>query len=253
MNPINSPASRPIPSWAWVFVLAGIGLSVYGIAQRTEGFGPALIVGSVAGGMGSLIAYLSLSVARKFSWPALDRFLAATAITLAGWILFVLVLPVLQGRSSTAVDTWQSFASTEGRFTVLMPGTPQPRTQNVSTPAGNITFYAHFWEDRSAAYGVAYSDFPQGLIQSANVEALLNGARDGAAANVSGTLVSERRIGLSGHPGREIEIRISGGIVKARIYLVGSRLYQLIVVEQSGTESSANQARFFDSFQLSAP
>jgi hypothetical protein len=73
---------------------------------------------------------------------------------------------------------------------------------------------------------------------------ILDGGRDGAVANTKGKLISEKTIELAGkYPGREIVIRINGpaGAVqmRQRFFLVGTKLYQVVVVGQT-------QERIFD-------
>ena len=84
-------------------------------------------------------------------------------------------------------------------------------------------------------------------------ERVLDGARDGAVGNVNGVLRSEQRIALGGHPGRDLVVDVPGQVVaRQRIYLVGRRLYQLIVVTDQ-PPSSPEIERSLNSFRLLAP
>ena len=70
---------------------------------------------------------------------------------------------------------------------------------------------------------------------------------------MGGTFKSESKIELDGkHPGREIlaDIPSKGGAVRARVYLVGTRLYQIMVVGKKGFEESADTLKFLNSLKL---
>lgn len=111
-------------------------------------------------------------------------------------------------------------------------------------------------EVNEVAYGVGYSDFP-GDPSKADPQKVLASARDAAAQNTGGTLSNAQAIELNGHPGLEIAIEIpkssaasEGGMYRARLYLVGNRMYQIIYVAQKKDDDQAAYQKLFDSFQL---
>ena len=85
----------------------------------------------------------------------------------------------------------------------------------------------------------------------------LEQARNGIVG-LTGTLLSERRINLEGHPGLEMNIsaRPPDGIeflVRAKIYDVDRRVYvlQFIIPRAEDNNVSAEKAtRYFDSFRI---
>jgi hypothetical protein len=82
-------------------------------------------------------------------------------------------------------------------------------------------------------------------------DVLLQGAKNGSIANMHATLAGEKQITLGGYKGLEYGADSADAHLSARIYMVGTVLYQLIVVTPvNHTYPSA--ARFFDSFQLTA-
>ncbi|HTP08881.1 MAG TPA: hypothetical protein VMP08_11565, partial [Anaerolineae bacterium] len=124
---------------------------------------------------------------------------------------------------------------------------------------GSIDANMYIVEQGNTAYGAGYSDFP-GDPAKADPQAVLAGARDGAAKNINGTVVDEKPIELAGHPGSEITIEMpdspsvpGGARYHARIYLVGKRLYQVIYVALKKDENAADYQKLFDSFQLVNP
>jgi len=197
----------------------------------------------------------------------LDRLLkiaAALAIAVVAAVFgYVLVSSALQSlpddfslfsKATPTPTEWQPFTSRNGHFTIMMPGTPASSVESVNTAIGVVDLHSFTLETNEFAYFVAYGDFPPAFVQNADTEAMLDGARDGAVADVNGTLVSERRISVQGFPGRElwIEATVSGqkGLAQARMILVGNRFYQVLVAgpKEGFVESEAE--RFLNTFQV---
>lgn len=143
------------------------------------------------------------------------------------------------------------FTSAEFKFKAKFPGTPKTEDQ---TSAGiKIKMFAV--ETRNGMCGIAVSDAPiPPDAPAATIQNALDGARDGAIKGVGGTSKSSAPVTLGGkYPGREFSATVTqptSGLMRARVYLVGPRLYQVMAV---GTESYVNSAEvneFMNSFQL---
>jgi hypothetical protein len=156
------------------------------------------------------------------------------------------------GRTGTAAaangsGSLREFVSAEGKFRVMMPGAPTQKRQQL----GPISLAMYTLENRDGAYMVGYCDVP---IPANEPEAMtqrrLDGAREGAIRNINGGLIKENRIWLHGRePGREIEANVPGkGIIRARFYVAGRRMYQVIVIGTPALVHSADATRFLDSF-----
>ena len=92
-----------------------------------------------------------------------------------------------------------------------------------------------------------YSDYPQEFIQSVEPDELLAGV----VGNFQGKVLSELVISINHkYPGREIRVEVDGGRGRVRIFLVGSRLYQVMWVGPKEKAFLQNVARFLDSFEL---
>jgi hypothetical protein len=158
------------------------------------------------------------------------------------------------GDRDAAQPQWQQVASREGHFFCVMPGSPKAEVQNVSTMVGNLALHAYTVELDDAAYIVGYTDYPESLVRNADVQAMLDGARDGAISNVGGRLVGERQIRLQGNPGREVwlEATVEGqtALAQLRVYLVGTRLYQTLVAGPKESFSKSDAEKFLNSFIL---
>jgi hypothetical protein len=153
---------------------------------------------------------------------------------------------------------WQEFTSEEGGFAVLMPSEPVEQTQPASTPDSteNHMFMARHGE--TAAFGVAYTDLPEDLasVEPEAMQGILDMGRDGALASMGGTLLAEEVISLEGFPGRHIEFELpeerfpGGGQGVLRVYLVGSRVYQVLALAVRDYLVAEDVDRFLSSFRL---
>jgi hypothetical protein len=143
--------------------------------------------------------------------------------------------------------TFKEFVSPEGKFRVILPGTPMQKRQQF----GPVSLTMYTLENRDGAYMAGFCDVPIGANESeAMTQRRLDGAREGAVRNVNGALIREARIRLHGRdPGREIEANLphNRGILRARVYIVGRRMYQVMVVGTPAWAHSADANRFLDS------
>jgi hypothetical protein len=146
---------------------------------------------------------------------------------------------------------WQTFTSKEGRFTISMPGTPGSSKQGTATAIGNIDLYMFTLGTSNNQYAIGYADFPENLVAGGSTDAMLEGAKTGAATNVGGTILAERKVWINNWPGREVSIGLKDGkTIKARYYLVKNRLYEIMVGFDKGKEVPADTTRYMDSFRI---
>jgi hypothetical protein len=65
---------------------------------------------------------------------------------------------------------------------------------------------------------------------------------------------NQRTIQLNGHPGKEVTVEVQQNgvpvVLTDRIYVVKSRMYQVIAAGVKGKEPPAPYAQFLDSFRL---
>jgi serine/threonine protein kinase len=150
---------------------------------------------------------------------------------------------------------WKEVSLPGGRFTVWMPGTPKEARVPIKTASGVVEKHQAELSDpgNKIYYHVSYDDYPGIKVDARGAEARLNAARDGMLKPVKGKLVSEARIRLDGHPGRDtfFEIpRLPGVLVRARHYWVNQRHYHLMVLGKAEVVRSEAVEPFFSSFRL---
>jgi hypothetical protein len=101
------------------------------------------------------------------------------------------------------------------------------------------------------AYFAAFSDLKNGVPPD-QIAAMFGRERNSLAERSDGAVVSEKQISLNGnYPGREFTLNTkSAGPMRARIYLVEQKLYEVYVIGRKDLVESAESTAFLDSFKL---
>jgi hypothetical protein len=146
------------------------------------------------------------------------------------------------------------FTAPTGDYVITFPGEPTATPLPIPLPTGQVTADAFIYEDGDdAAYFTSVFDYPEGAID-ADPEAVLVGARDGAIANVGGTLVDSEFIERDGVSGVAFSFEVADGATagdgRALVFVDGLRLYQSFALGFSG-QSDQFQA-FLDTFMFTA-
>jgi hypothetical protein len=184
------------------------------------------------------------------SMRATARLVRTVAIHLGA----VTILIGMMGSIAFAQENsgWASFTSAEGRFTVLMPTKPKIEVKDTDTAQGTLQLHLFSSSNDNAYFLVSYNDFPS--VDEANKQAALEAGRTGAIDSMGGALVSERKISIGNDPGLEFSAKkVSEGseiIANARLYFVGQRLYQLLVLAYKPHADSPDIQKFLTSFEL---
>ncbi len=193
---------------------------------------------------------------------------------LAQWFVLAILLgtfPIIQPGQATqpfqlAQSIWKPFSSKEGRFSVLMPGTPRESQTIWNLETGDDIVYLFTVTREEAEYMVWYVDFepPTRRVdddgQSSNFPDILPNTpekmTDVLATACYSTpsdcrLISEQSIRLGSFPGREISCRLPGGVIfRRRLYLVNRRVYILSVRTTQERFLSKTIEGFMNSFKL---
>ena len=151
--------------------------------------------------------------------------------------------------SSTLIaqTAWKEFSSSEGKFTVSMPGTPKQETETDEDGLTSHSFTVEL-ENPDSAYLVTYYDVPEvAKATPEQIQELLDGAPDAFAKGGNAELTRSQNIILDGNPGREFEFTSTEGFSgKGRVYLVEERLFLVVAI----APQRQNIQRFLDSFRL---
>jgi hypothetical protein len=147
--------------------------------------------------------------------------------------------------------TFQEF-SPDGKFKVLMPGTPKDSSK---TEKGvQVKIWAS-QAGRSGALLTSVTELPVAAVDAGQADEVLDEAAKAQMAGMGATGTKSTKIMLNNkYPGRAVDGTISpqgtSGTASSRIYLVKNRLYQLLALGEGAFANSADSTKFFDSFQI---
>jgi hypothetical protein len=142
--------------------------------------------------------------------------------------------------------------ATEEGFTAKMPGAPQVVRNKVTVPAGDVNISTWNSNVDGVIYALTAADYPEKIVAGRTVETMLNKeGRDSLVGQLKGTLKSEENITSNdgAYPGKAFVVSSDNGEVKARTYLVGMRLYTLVVLYNPSIGAPAADA-FLTSLNL---
>lgn len=164
-------------------------------------------------------------------------------------LIFIFFLLVLAG---CVESDWLSFSTYEGGFSIEAPDNFMEKEIVVESIIGPLKFKIYLLELDRIVYLVGFSDYPDSIFQVKTPDELLDYAGEEAIKNLKGNVLSESKLSLGKHPGRELVIGFPEQETeqRLRLYLVGSRLYQLTVLTPKFLLEQSEPDRFFNSFRL---
>jgi hypothetical protein len=141
---------------------------------------------------------------------------------------------------------WAKYTSSDGRYSVLLPGKPTVETNQTRQ-------FQAILVSLPATYSIAYWDLTPDQTYS------LDDWHDGQIKDLKGkgTVLTDNSITLSGYPGRQlVTVEKDSGEDRVgwqRLYKVDERIYLVIFTYLKSDENDALKAKgskFFDSFQI---
>lgn len=161
----------------------------------------------------------------------------------------------IESKTPPVADGSQTFVSLEGRFSIALPKEFSGyNPQAVNTPAGRVENFTYDWKTASGSFLVGYTERPEALEGAG--QRVLDAIRDSLLAGNKGKakLLSETTVTLGGHPGRELKLEFADGLATLRIYVVGSRIYQVLAsLGNDKKDQEQNAVKILDSFKLLSP
>jgi hypothetical protein len=171
--------------------------------------------------------------------PEADRFLDSFRLTR--------LPPVVKAPPPPPPPALKPYSSSDGAFTVLLPGTPKVETAEVMMVFGPLVHQLVNAQTGKLSLMIDYCDYP---VTPPDPQHTMAKVAKRLVENLKGTIVREKV--LPGEiPAREYLIRMPDSQqVKARSYVVKDRLYQLFAGGPIPDLNSPTTERFFDSFRL---
>ena len=185
----------------------------------------------------------------------INNFTFKNLITLC---VIILVTAACGGASTettriVSLDSWEEFVLEQGNFSILFPATPQERIQMLPGSDIGDEIYTYQVQDGQATFAVMYNNFGE---MEAKPDTQLDRIRDDLLDSLTASLIAEKSIAMTGHPGRHVEFSFNdpnmagGGVGVARLFVVDERLYQVSVIGPSAELTRGEVEQFLTSFSL---
>ena len=161
-------------------------------------------------------------------------------------------IPLLFLGLGLEVHASEKFTSEEGRFTVRMPlGKVEATKESAAAGASPVDTYVFTSANagNTTAFMVSYSDLP-GAIQNPKASAELLATAVQATVGEQGKLLFEKTVRFKKMTGKELRCQKESFDLYSRIFLVGGRMYQLVVLGKQGTLKLSEVQWFFASFDV---
>ena len=169
-------------------------------------------------------------LAKRFGRHVVDALAPATAVT-------------AQADSAK----WKEYSHAEGRFSIMFPGPPVDETQVVEVAPG-VELKLRIYKHKSVAEcSVMFADYPMPVDDPAVAKSVLDAGARGAAASINAEMLELKEISHDGYPGRYMKERLtSKEIMRAKMILVGQRLYQLAITTPAEDGLSADLIKAYE-------
>lgn len=241
------------PWYLFLLALLPLGIPLAMLAGRWVGMtwltiiflGGSLTIGLV--GLGTVLSSIT-------ALPVVVRVMGNLGLTGLGYLAVFLFLGITWFNALTTIspEDWKEFSSEEGRFSILMPGTPEEEQGDVGgARQRDVKMFSVQRKLQQQGFMVSYSDLP-GVDPEGGAEVkILDSVSKNALQASKGKLIREKTITLDGIPGQELEIQVpDNGFIITRQYLFQTRLYQITLTSLAGRPDPAVVAKFFDSFKI---
>lgn len=177
--------------------------------------------------------------------------------SLAGLVIVTLTCAQGQALSSGARSNAppsgndpRVFKSEEASFAAGFPGVPTQETMTVPTSEGPQVRHVFRYADDEAVYFLVHTCMPPPKL-TPDPDKLLDLGRDSGLQMTGSTLVSEQRISIAGHPGRDlVEKGQDGGLYYSRIVVGDHGAFYSVNAGPRSDAATKKALAFLDSFRI---
>lgn len=167
-------------------------------------------------------------------------------------VLVLLAVPVVAaGRDKE--PRLEEYTSDAGKFRVKFAGKPKVETKELASGPGGVQAIPVTTErcegPNNTVFAVTFADYPDSFL-GVKPKTVLDGVRDGMKGK-DGVVKDEKDVTLGGTvPGREFRIEAGKKVIRARIFLAGTRLYQVMVTGERQPADGKSADEFLKSFEI---
>jgi len=159
-------------------------------------------------------------------------------------------VPRVAVSASALVPGWKTYSYPADGFSADFPIAPGVKTTSIPTEAGNVETHQYLAEDSSTTLMIVISDYGTAN-QGRDPDNVLKGAQDGFVGKLGARLTSSGKTTLGGNSGVTFEGQSKVFRFSCRYYIVGSRMFQTVVLFPL-KEPYSNTSHFLDSVRFLA-
>ena len=174
-----------------------------------------------------------------------DRFARVTA----GAIVLIGLLAAAPLYTQTAPEVWKQYPYPSDGFAISAPSVPTYSNQVKATDAGNVEIHTYTIPLGSNGVVMISSSQVNGLEKN-SPRTRLQMAKEGALKAGDATLTTEKEITVGRYPGLQYEATAQNLHVRARMYIVKNRLFQLLEISPLTTPFPIEAERISTSFKI---
>ena len=147
---------------------------------------------------------------------------------------------------------WQTYTALDRSFSIELPDKPSEETTQIPTEDGGtaVVHLVSVKPNKHSVFSCAYTN--RDTPEEKTADRILHSALEGSMRKIQGKVVSQKEITVQGNPGLEIRASArNNSTVDARLIVVGSRLYMIMIVDTEQSNDDKAVRRVFQSFKLS--
>ncbi|MGB8262152.1 MAG: hypothetical protein WCE75_17475 [Terracidiphilus sp.] len=163
-------------------------------------------------------------------------------------VLFAAVLLGAFAAPGLRAQEWKTYSYPAEGFSAAFPAEPDLTEKDLDLKDAKLKVHSYATQDGDTALLVGVWKYSKPS-STADPDAVLDAATDGAVASTNSHLIGEKKIALGLNHGVEFETENESIHMTARFYYAGGTIYQTMVVGPVKRRYPAT-ARFLDSFQL---
>lgn len=157
----------------------------------------------------------------------------------------------------SSTSAWKDYSSTQGKYSVSMPGTPKEETKAIPAPGGEkLNMEIAQLDLGKEAFVVAFMEFPGDAKPPIPIQQLMSTAIKGAvASSINGKVSNEKETEVNGVPCRDFQAtgkyKSKDASMAGKFCFSGNRLYQVLAMgENTGKAFDDKATQFLTSFKI---
>lgn len=153
---------------------------------------------------------------------------------------------------ASKIPTWYSTTSFSGTFSIKTPEPPAVDIEYVPLMDGSMKVYLYKYDDKAinSFYVVSYNDYPPNFRESIEGD-FFRQVVTKSVEKLGGSLLMEKNVSTPEFEGREIEVLADREfVIRAKFYLVGNRMYQVMLGATQDRAYTKENDAYFRSFRI---